>query len=122
MSKTKIAIIIEPYFSGDLYASEFAKHRVLYIAIQSSLLLPKHFLQDFHPLNYIKVLSLSPSNKLASLLSARNFSAVVAGCNTAVILTDELSERLGLSGNNSSKSAIQQYKDQMHKALKLCGL
>jgi biotin carboxylase len=122
MSETKIAIIVDPYSSGALYASEFAKHGVLCIAIQSSLPLPAHFLQDFDLLNYIEVLSPSPSDELASRLSARNVVAVVAGCDTAVILTDELSERLGLSGNDSSKSAIRRYKDQMHEALKLRGL
>ena len=122
MSETKIAVIVDPYSSGALYASEFAKHGVLCIAIQSSLPLPAHFLQDFDPSNFIEVLSPSPSWELASHLSARNVVAVVAGCDTAVMLTDELSERLGISGNDSSTSAIRRFKDQMHEALKLRGL
>jgi biotin carboxylase len=122
MSETKIAVIVDPYSSGTLYASEFAKHGVSCIAIQSSLPLPAHFLQDFDPLNFIEVLPPSPGYELASRLSTRNVVAVVAGCDTAVVLTDELCERLGLSGNDSSTSAIRRYKDQMHEALKLRGL
>jgi biotin carboxylase len=82
----------------------------------------RHFLQGFDPLDFIEVLSPSPSNELASRLSAQNVVAVVAGCDTGVILTDDLSERLGLSGNDSSKSVIRRYKDQMQEALKLRGL
>ena len=122
MSKTKIAVIVDPYSSSTLYVSEFTKHRVSCIAIQSSLPLPAHFLQDFDPLNFIEVLSPSPSDELASRLSGRNVVAVVAGCDTAVMLTDELCERLGLSGNDPATSAVRRYKDQMHEALKLRGL
>lgn len=122
MNTLKIAIVVDPYSSGALYASEFAKHEVSCIAIQSSLPLPAHFLRDFDPLSFIQVLPPSPSHELASHLSTRNVVAVVAGCDTAVMLTDELSKTLGLSGNDSSTSAIRRYKDQMHEALKLRGL
>jgi hypothetical protein len=122
MSVPKIAIIIDPYSSGALYAPEFAEHSAYCIAIQSSLPLPAHFLQDFDALNFIKVLSPSSSHKLALHLSARNIVAVVASCNTAIALTDKLSERLGVAGNDPSTSEIQRYKDQMHEALKSCSV
>jgi predicted ATP-grasp superfamily ATP-dependent carboligase len=123
MKESKIAVIVDPYSSGALYASEFAKHGVFCIAIQSSLPVPAHFLQDFDPLNFIEILPPSPSHELASRLSARNVVAVVAGCDTAIAMTDELSNELGLSfRNDPATSAIRRYKDQMHEALKACGL
>ena len=120
MSTRKIAIIVDPYSSGALYAPKFSEHGVSCIAVQSSLPLPVHFVDDFIPSDYIEVLS--PSNEQLSCLSAQNVVAVIAGCDTGVVLTDDLSRRLGLQGNDPSKSAVRRYKDQMHEALKLGGL
>jgi hypothetical protein len=122
MNASKIAIVVDPYSSGALYQSEFAKHGVSCIAIQSSLPLPAHFVQDLDPSKFIEVLLPSPSKELASRLYGLNVVAVVAGCDTGVMLTDDLAERLGLPGNDPSKSVIRRYKDQMQEALKLRGL
>ena len=48
--------------------------------------------------------------------------AVVAGCDTGIVLTDALSGRLSLSGNNSETSMIQRDKYLMHTTLNKHGL
>jgi hypothetical protein len=120
MTVSKIAIVVDPYSSGALYVSEFAKHRVSCIAIQSSLLLLVHFVQDFILLDFIEVLS--PTNELLLSLSAWNIVAIVAGCNTRVILADSLLKILGLSRNDPAILLIWHYKDQMNMALEKFGL
>ena len=122
MNASEIAIVVDPYSSGALYQSEFAKHGVSCIAIQSSLPLPAHFVQDLDPSKFIEVLPPSSSKELASRLYGLNVVAVVAGCDTGVVLTDDLAEKLDLPGNDASKSPIRRYKDQMHQVLKLRGL
>lgn len=118
----EIAIVVDPYLSGTLYTTEFTKYRVLYIVIQSSLLLLVYFVPDLDRSKFIEILPLSLSKELVLYLYSRNVVAVVAGCNTGVILTNNLAKRLNLPGNNPLKSAIRYYKDQIHKALKLCSL
>lgn len=90
--------------------------------LQPPFTVPAHFQQDFDSLSFIEVLSSSSSHKLALRLSSRNVVAVVAGCDTAVALTDELSEKLGVSGNDPLTSEIRRYKDKMHEALKSHGV
>ena len=107
MIASKIAIIVDPYSSGALYASKFAEYKVSCIAVQSSHTPPAHFVHDFIPLGFIQVLSPNHEEQdyieeLLSQLSTLNIVAVVAGCDTGVILTDQLSERLHLSGNDPS--------------------
>jgi hypothetical protein len=112
--------VIEPSDWSELSEKSCARTSTTLAAaqrIQSSLPLPVHFVQDFIPSDFIEVLS--PSNELLSSFSVRNIVAVVAvvaGCDTGVILTD------GLSGNDSATSLIRRYKDQMHVALEECGL
>lgn len=120
MRTSKIAVIVDPYSSGALYESEFAKHGVKCIGIQSSHLLPAHFVQDLDRSKYTEVLCASPN--LTSRLCVQDIVAVVAGCDTGVALADDLAQSLGVLGNDPSKSATRRYKDQMHEALKLRGL
>lgn len=120
MNTLQIAVIVDPYSSSTLYVSEFVKYKVSCIAIQSSLLLLVHFVQNFILSDFIKVLPLT--NKLLLSLSAQNIVAIVAGCDTRVSLADSLSKILSLSRNDPITSLIWRYKDQMYIALEKFGL
>ena len=114
MNASKIAVVVDPYSSGAYYALEFEKHKIPCIAIQSNSL-PAHFVREFDPSHFIKVLS--PGDNYLSHLSVWNVVAVVAGCDTGVVLTDALSKRLHVSGNDPTTSFTRRDKHLMHEAL-----
>lgn len=117
----KTAVIVDPYSSGALYQSEFAKHGVPCIAVQTRLPVPVHF-RDFDGSKYTEVLPPMLRTELVALLRAQNIVAVVAGCDTGVAMADDLAAELGLPGNNPSDSVIRRCKDQMQEALKRKGI
>jgi hypothetical protein len=108
----KIAIVVDPYSSGALYASNFAKHGVSCIAIQSRLPLPLHFVPDFNPLDFIEVLSPSPSSKLSPSSSdwqSRSPSAELSPSSSDGLsrsLSDELSPSSSSELSPSSSSEL----------------
>ncbi|CDF92294.1 MULTISPECIES: ATP-grasp domain-containing protein [unclassified Pseudomonas] len=116
----KTVLIVDPFSTGKLYAPVLNAQNVRCIAVISTRELPQHFTSDLvqdnfeavyywddHPLDVLKSLSVT---------------AVIAGCETAIYLTDYLTETLGIKGNSRSTSDLRRNKFAMQKALKDHGL
>ncbi|WP_455921355.1 ATP-grasp domain-containing protein [Pseudomonas putida] len=113
-------VIVDPFSTGSLYAPLFNARGLNCIAVISRPDLPTHFTQDLMPEHFTQVLAWSP--EVVQTLDALGVLAVIAGCETAIHLTDRLTEHLGLKGNNPATSDARRNKFTMQQALQARGL
>lgn len=113
-------VIVDPFSTGKLYAPLLNTLGLSCIAIISRPNLPAHFTQDLVPGHFIHVLDWSP--EAAHFLDALGVQAVIAGCETAIHLTDRLAKQLGLRGNSPVTSGARRNKYIMQQALEQRGV
>ncbi|EIK94699.1 hypothetical protein PMM47T1_20423 [Pseudomonas sp. M47T1] len=108
-------VIVDPFSTGKLYAPLLHARGLNCIAIISRPDLPLHFTQDLVPEHFTQVLAWSP--EVVETLDALGVLAVIAGCETAIHLTDRLTDHLGLRGNSPATSDARRNKYTMQQAL-----
>ncbi|MBB2162441.1 ATP-grasp domain-containing protein [Gluconacetobacter sacchari] len=123
--KKKYAIIVDPYSSGSLLAPEFVRRGFDCVAVHSQpLRIPDNggrpngsffFAEQYLGAQGVEALG-------AELLRLGQPVAVVAGTESGVILSDQLSEYLNLPGNDRMSSLARRDKFLMHEAVKMSGL
>lgn len=111
----KTVLIVDPFSTGKLYAPLFHAEGVRCIAVISTRNLPEHFTNDLVEENFHEVYYWEES--LLITLETLALSAVVAGCETAIYLTDYLTEILGIPGNSRITSDLRRNKFSMQQAL-----
>lgn len=116
----KTIIIVDPLSSGRLYAPHFKKLGVNCVAVISDPQMSPRFLKTLVPEDFSAIYHWEEA--LLSTLDELSAVAVVAGCETAIYLTDYLTETLGLNGNSRATSDYRRNKFSMQNALKSKGL
>jgi biotin carboxylase len=116
MSCLKTVLIVDPFSTGKLYAPLFKARGVNCIAVISTSTLPDHFSNDLISENFEAVYNWDES--LVATLATLSISAVIAGCETAIYLTDYLTEVLDIPGNSRHTSDLRRNKFSMQQALK----
>lgn len=109
-------VIVDPFSTGKLYAPKFNALGMRCIAIISRPDLPAHFTNDLVRENFAEILPWK--EELIESLSKKGITAVIAGCETAIHLTDYLTELLELKGNSRITSDLRRNKFSMQQALK----
>lgn len=112
----KTVLIVDPFSTGKLYAPLLNSQGVRCIAIISTPHLPKHFINDLVRENFDEVFQWEES--LLSTLEDIPITAIIAGCETAIYLTDYLTELLDVKGNSRITSDLRRNKFSMQEALK----
>ena len=113
-------LIVDPFSTGKLYAPLLKAQGVRCIAVISTNSLPKHFTDDLIWDNFDAVYNWEEG--LLEILEPLSLSAVIAGCETAIYLTDYLTEVLRIPGNSRITSDLRRNKFSMQHALKKHGL
>lgn len=113
-------LIVDPFSTGKLYAPLLKAQGVTCIAVISSKTLPKHFTDDLIRENFDQVYNWEEG--LMQSLADLKLSAVIAGCETAIYLTDYLTEILEINGNSRATSDLRRNKLSMQQALEKQGL
>jgi len=108
-------VIVDPFSTGKLYAPLLNARGLNCIAVISRPDLPAHFTHDLVAEHFTQVLAWHP--ELVETLDALGVVAVIAGCETAIHLTDHLTEALGLPGNSPATSDQRRNKYTMQQAL-----
>ena len=116
MHDVKTVLIVDPFSTGKLYAPLLNAQGIRCIAVISTRALPEHFTNDLITENFHEVYAWEES--LLITLEALSPSAVIAGCETAIYLTDYLTELLGIPGNSRITSDLRRTKFSMQEALK----
>jgi len=112
----KTVLIVDPFSTGKLYAPLLNAQGIRCIAVISTRDLPEHFTQDLIADNFDQVYHWEES--LLITLETLSLSAVIAGCETAIYLTDYLTELLDIPGNSRITSDLRRNKFSMQQALK----
>ncbi len=108
-------IIVDPFSTGQMYANAFSKKGVECVAIISSKTIAASFINSMIKTDFTKIYNWDP--KIIKELKKLNPLAVVAGCETAIYLTDFLADKLGVRGNPVDSSNIRRKKHEMQLAL-----
>lgn len=116
----KTVLIVDPFSTGKLYAPVLNAQGVRCVAVISTGELPLHFTSDLVKENFEAIYYWD--DKPLEALKTLSVTAVIAGCETAIYLTDYLTEALGLTGNSRATSDLRRNKFAMQKALKEHGL
>lgn len=116
----KTVLIVDPFSTGKLYAPLLNAQGIRCIAVISTRTLPSHFSNDLVTENFHEVFYWEES--LLITLEALSPCAVIAGCETAIYLTDYLTEILEIPGNSRLTSDLRRNKFSMQQALKKHGL
>lgn len=116
MHDVKTVLIVDPFSTGKLYAPLLNAQGIRCIAVISTRALPEHFTNDLITENFHEVYAWEES--LLITLEALSPSAVIAGCETAIYLTDYLTELLDIPGNSRITSDLRRNKFSMQQALK----
>lgn len=120
MHELETVLIVDPFSTGKLYAALFKAQGVKCIAVISTDTLPHHFTSDLIREDFAEVYQWEES--LLEILEPLALSAVIAGCETAIYLTDYLTEVLRIPGNSRITSDLRRNKFSMQQALKKQGL
>lgn len=116
----KTIIIVDPLSSGRFYAPYFKKLGINCVAVISDPNMSPRFLNTLIPEDFSAIYHWEEA--LLSTLDELSALGVVAGCETAIYLTDYLTETLGLNGNSRNTSDFRRNKFSMQNALKSKGL
>lgn len=120
---TKIVVIVDGYSTGKYLASFLHKKGYSVLHIQSSLEIPDFLIKSFNPKDYINSTIYDGNiTKLINWLKPYKIEAIMAGTETAIFLTDKLSELLELPGNPSQTSIVRRNKYEMIKCIHKGGL
>ena len=116
----KTVLIVDPFSTGKLYARLLKAQGVKCYAVISTDTLPKHFTDDLIREDFEEVYRWEES--LLVDLESLSLHAVIAGCETAIYLTDYLTKVLCIKGNSHVTSDLRRNKFSMQQALKHHGL
>jgi biotin carboxylase len=118
------AVVVDGYSAGNFYPAAFAASGTRPIHVQSTAdLIPTMLAPDLTAYTENIVLT-DPADTAAAVERLRAFApvCVVAGQESAVPLTDRLSEALGLPGNGSVLSHARRDKYEMTETLRRAGV
>ena len=116
----KTVLIVDPFSTGKLYARLLKAQGVKCYAVISTDTLPKHFTDDLIREDFEDLYHWEES--LLVDLESLSLHAVIAGCETAIYLTDYLTKVLRIKGNSHVTSDLRRNKFSMQQALKHHGL
>lgn len=118
-----VVAIVDGFSTGRFFAAILRNRGYTPIHIQSRMDIPSSFLQSLHKEEYENhFVHDGDLSKLLNLLSQYSISAVIAGSEFAIELTDKLAEVLKLPGNPPKSSEIRRNKFAMLKAVNDGGL
>lgn len=112
----KTVLIVDPFSTGKLYAPLLKARGVKCYAVISAGSLPKHFTDDLVWEDFEAVYHWEES--LLVGLEELKLDAVIAGCETAIYLTDYLTELFRIPGNSRITSDLRRNKFSMQEVLK----
>lgn len=119
----KYAIVVDAYSTGALIAPELRRCGYATISVQTSPDLSPVLLRTYRPEDFDEhILFDGDLESLVRRLAGWNVAFVLPGNESAVEITDQLSERLGTRGNGTRLTAARRNKYLMIKRLAAVGL
>lgn len=118
----KLAAIVDAYSTGRFLSAEFEKYGYKMVHVQSMDPILEFDQESFIPENFVANIISKNAEQTASELERLGVEFIVAGCESGVLLADQLINMLGLQGNAIEKSEHRRNKYMMQSALKNSGV
>lgn len=118
----KLAAIVDAYSTGRFLLAEFEKYGYKIVHVQSMDPILEFDRGGFRSENFVMNIISKTIEQTASELESLGVEFIVAGCESGVLLADQLVNRLGLQGNTIEKSKHRRNKYLMQSALKSAGI
>ncbi len=123
MSDTRTRVVVDAYSTGAKLAPRFAEAGLSAVHVQSDPGMPGFYLASFRPEHFVEnIVHEGDLEATAARVAAHDPAFVVVGSEPGVLLSDALSERLGLPSNGSAGSRARRDKHAMAEALRAAGL
>ncbi len=123
MSDGRTGVVVDAYSTGAKLAPRFAEAGIEVVHVQSDPGMPGFYLGSFRPEHFAEnVIHEGDLEATAARVAAYDPAFVVVGSEPGVLLSDALSERLGLPSNGSAGSRARRDKHAMAGALRAAGL
>jgi hypothetical protein len=123
ISRSGTAVVVDAYSTGARLAPRFAAAGLPVVHVQSRPDPPDFYLRSFRPEHFAEnVVHEGDLEDTAARVAAHDPAFVVVGSEPGVLLSDALSERLGLPSNGTELSAARRDKHAMAQALRAAGL
>ena len=117
------AVVVDAYSTGAKLAPRFAAAGLPVVHVQSSPQMPDVYLRAFRPEHFVaNVVHEGDLEATVAKLAPHDPAFVVVGSEPGVLLSDALSERLGLPSNGTELSRARRDKHAMAQALRAAGL
>ncbi|MER0469317.1 ATP-grasp domain-containing protein [Bacillus cabrialesii subsp. cabrialesii] len=117
--KNQCVCIVDAFSTGASLAPQFKQYDYTVVHVKSSKNIVKDLMDTFREEDFDELLLFEDNLEyLIKRLHDMNVSYIVAGTETGVALSDLLSNKLGLPGNDPTTSIIRRNKYEMHEALK----
>lgn len=118
----KLAAIVDAYSTGRFLATEFERYGYKLVHVQSMDPILEFDRESFAPESFVANIISTSISQTALELEGLGVEFVVAGCESGVLLADQLTHTLGLQGNNIEKTEHRRNKYLMQSALKDAGI
>ncbi|MNL15511.1 hypothetical protein D3C87_1365000 [compost metagenome] len=118
----KLAAIVDAYSTGRFLSAEFEKYGYKMVHVQSMDPILEFDRGSFEPESFVANIISKSIAQTASELEGMGVEFVVAGCESGVLLADELVHALGLQGNKLEKKEHRRNKYFMQVALRDAGI
>ncbi len=123
MSDGRTGVVVDAYSTGAKLAPRFAKAGIEVVHVQSDPGMPGFYLASFRPEHFVEnIVHEGDLEATAARVAAHDPAFVVVGSEPGVLLSDALSERLGLPSNGSAGSRARRDKHAMAEALRAADL
>jgi ATP-grasp domain len=123
MSDGRTGVVVDAYSTGAKLAPRFAEAGIEVVHVQSDPGMPGFYLASFRPEHFVEnIVHEGDLETTAARVAAHDPAFVVVGSEPGVLLSDALSERLGLPSNGSAGSRARRDKHAMAEALRTAGL
>lgn len=122
MNLARHVVVVDPFSSGRLLATELAADGWDVTGIITSRDIPAWSHSVIREEDFGRVIDDLPFDDLVACLAPLGVTAVIAGSETGVPLSDRLAERLQVAGNGPALSAARRDKSLMADRLRACGV
>jgi biotin carboxylase len=118
----KVAVVVDPYSSGQYLVQELKSRHWAVVAIQSTLDLADFWTAQFNPDLYVDYTVHKNLPRTLQFLSKFDVQCVLAGSEPGVMLAEDLQTELGLPCNGSETKIWRRNKYDMSERLREVGL
>lgn len=121
-TRQRVAVIVDPYSSGQYLVHELRQQQWAMVGVQSSQDLAGFWLAQYDGSLFVKTVRHESLEKTVAELSEYEVVTVLPGSEPGVTLCEELQDTLGLPGNGAATAEWRRHKHAQQERLREVGV